>query len=73
MDTKRKTCDIRNWKKNVYFSTYSPLKLIHLSRHFTSASKPAVEKSIVSPTSAPRILPVYHHRDICHKYGTALR
>jgi hypothetical protein len=31
--------------KNIYFSTYPPPTLIHLSRRLTSASKPAAEKS----------------------------
>jgi hypothetical protein len=31
--------------KNIYFSTYPPPTLTHLSNHFTSASKPAVQKS----------------------------
>jgi hypothetical protein len=42
IDIKRKTCDIRTKKNNIYFSTYPPPALIHLSRRFTSASKPAV-------------------------------
>jgi hypothetical protein len=47
MDVKPKTCDIRNWgeKTPIYFSTYPPPTLIHLSHHFTSASKPAAQKS----------------------------
>jgi hypothetical protein len=44
MDTKRKTCDIRT-RKNIYFSTNPPPTLIHLSNCFTSASKPAAQKS----------------------------
>jgi hypothetical protein len=44
MDIKRKTCDIRTWK-NTYFSTYPPPTLIHLTHRFTSASKPAAQKS----------------------------
>jgi hypothetical protein len=47
MDIKRKTCDMRTWKiRNIYFSTYPPPTLIHLSHRFTSASKPAAEKSL---------------------------
>jgi hypothetical protein len=38
MDIKRRICDIRNWK-NIYFSTYPPPALIHLSHRFTSMSK----------------------------------
>jgi hypothetical protein len=44
MDIKRKTYDNRTWK-NIYFSTYPPSTLIHLSHRFTSASKPAAQKS----------------------------
>jgi hypothetical protein len=44
MDIKRKTCDIRTWE-NIYFSTYPPTTLIHLSHRFTSASKLAAQKS----------------------------
>jgi hypothetical protein len=40
MDIKRKTL-ILELGKNIYFSTYPPLTLIHLSNRFTSASKPA--------------------------------
>jgi hypothetical protein len=40
MDIKRKTCHTRT-RKNIYFSTYPPPTLIHLSHRFTSASKPA--------------------------------
>jgi hypothetical protein len=42
MDIKRKTYDIQ---KNICFSTYPPPTLIHLSRRFTSASKPTAWKS----------------------------
>jgi hypothetical protein len=45
MEIKRKTCDIQNWKKNIYFSTYPPPTLIRLSNRFTSASKPTAQKS----------------------------
>jgi hypothetical protein len=31
-------------ENNMYFSTYPPPTLIHLSNRFTSASKPALEK-----------------------------
>jgi hypothetical protein len=44
MNKKRKTRDIRTWK-NIYFSTYPPPTLIHLPHRFTSASKPAEQKS----------------------------
>jgi hypothetical protein len=39
MDIKHNTCDILIWKKNS-FLTYPLPTLIHLSYHFTSASKP---------------------------------
>jgi hypothetical protein len=54
-DIKRKTCGSRTWGKNIYSSTYPPLTLKHLSRRFTSASKPATLKflTVVSATSAP--------------------
>jgi hypothetical protein len=45
MDIKCKTCVILIWEKNVYFSTYPPPTLIHLSHRFTGASKPAAQKS----------------------------
>jgi hypothetical protein len=32
-------------RKNIYFSTYPPPTLIHLSHCFTSESKPAAQKS----------------------------
>jgi hypothetical protein len=38
MDIKRETCDTRTWK-NIYFSTYPPPTLIHLSHRFTCASQ----------------------------------
>jgi hypothetical protein len=44
MDIKRKTCDIRT-RKRTFFLSYSPPTLIYLSHRFTSASKPAAEKS----------------------------
>jgi hypothetical protein len=34
-----------NLEKNIYISTYPPPTLIHLSHRFTSASKPAAQKS----------------------------
>jgi hypothetical protein len=54
MDIKRKTCDIRIWKKNINFSTYPAPTMIHLSHSFTDASKPTPRKSliVVSATSA---------------------
>jgi hypothetical protein len=45
MDIKRKTYDVRPGK-NVYFSTYPPTTLIHLSHRFTRASKPAPQKPL---------------------------
>jgi hypothetical protein len=44
MNIRRKKCDIRTWK-NIYFLTYPPSTLIHLSHRFISASKPATQKS----------------------------
>jgi hypothetical protein len=44
MDIKRKTRDIRTCK-NIYFPTYPPPILIHLPHRFTSALKPAAQKS----------------------------
>jgi hypothetical protein len=44
MDIKRKTCNIWTWE-NIYFSTYPPPTLIHLSR-FTCASKSAALKCL---------------------------
>jgi hypothetical protein len=41
IDIKRKICDIRIWKKNIYFSTYPPPTVLQLSDRFTNASKPA--------------------------------
>jgi hypothetical protein len=43
MDIKRRTYDTQTWKK--HFSTYPPPTLIHFSHRFTSASKPAAQKS----------------------------
>jgi hypothetical protein len=48
MSIKRKTCDIRTLKKNIYFSTYPPSTLIHLFHRFTYASKPTVQNSSYS-------------------------
>jgi hypothetical protein len=46
MDIKRKTHDIRTWKKkNIYFSTYPPATLIHLSHSCKGASKTPAQKS----------------------------
>jgi hypothetical protein len=67
MDVKRKTCDIRNWK-NIYFSTYPPPTLIHLSHRFTSASKPAAYKSFDCYLSHFRtsVSTLRHQRNLCH-------
>jgi hypothetical protein len=40
MDIKLKICDIRT-DENIYFSTYPPPILIHLSHRFANASKAA--------------------------------
>jgi hypothetical protein len=61
MDIERTTFDIRTWK-NIYFSTYPPPTLIHLSLRFTGASKPATQKA----TSAPPFQPLRHQRNGCH-------
>jgi hypothetical protein len=54
--------------KNIYFSTYPPPTLIHLSHRFTSASKPTTQKSltVVLATSAPPFQPLRHQRNVCH-------
>jgi hypothetical protein len=41
--------------KNVHFSTYPPPTLIHLSHHFTSASKPAAQKSFDCSQPLPHL------------------
>jgi hypothetical protein len=45
--------------ENTYFSTYPPPTLIHLSHRFTSASKPAAQKSF-EVLSQPLPRPVRH-------------
>jgi hypothetical protein len=60
MDIKRKTCDFRTWKKDIYFSTYPPQTLIHLFHRFTSASKTTAWKSFWLP-SQPLSPLVGHH------------
>jgi hypothetical protein len=45
MDVKRKTCDIRNLERNIYFPTCPPTTWIHLSHSLTSVSKPEAQKS----------------------------
>jgi hypothetical protein len=42
MGIKRKTCDFQT---SIYFRTYPPQTLIHLSHRFTSALQPAAKKS----------------------------
>jgi hypothetical protein len=50
-----------------YFSKYPPPTLVHVSHRFTSASKPAPQKSfVVSTTSAPEFQPLRHQRNVCH-------
>jgi hypothetical protein len=66
MYIKRKTCDIRTWEK-IYLLAYPPPTLIHLSHRFTSASKPAAQKSLdISATSAPPFQPLPQQRNVCH-------
>jgi hypothetical protein len=57
MRIKRKACDTRTWKQNLYFSTYPPAKLIHLSHRSTTASKPAAQKCFVCVVSATSAQP----------------
>jgi hypothetical protein len=54
-------------KKNIYFSTYLPPRLIHLSHRFISASKPATYKSFDLSQSLP------HRSDIICGFRTSLR
>jgi hypothetical protein len=65
MDVKRKTRDIRTWKKNISFSTYPPPTLIHLSHRFTSASKQSFDcfishshTSVSTSSSSTKLLPL---------------
>jgi hypothetical protein len=55
-------------QKNIHFSTYPPPTLIHLSRRFTRASKPAAQKylTVVSVTSTPPFQNLRHQRNVCH-------
>jgi hypothetical protein len=73
MDIKRKACDIQTWQKNIYFSTYPPGTLIHLSHRFINAFTSAAPKSltVVSATSAPPVQPLRHQRNVCHQCRTA--
>jgi hypothetical protein len=43
IDIERKTCDIRTWRKHLFFD-YPPATLTHMSQRFTSAPKPAAQK-----------------------------
>jgi hypothetical protein len=65
IDIKRKKYHILTRKK-MYFSTHPQLTLIHLSHCFTSASKPATLKSVVSATSAPPFQGHRKQRNVCH-------
>jgi hypothetical protein len=48
---------------SIYFSTYPPPTLIHLSYRFTSASKPAASSQ---PLSHLRFNLFHHQRNVCH-------
>jgi hypothetical protein len=43
MDIRRKTCDIRKWKKHLFLDVFATT-LLHLPNRFSSASKPAAWK-----------------------------
>jgi hypothetical protein len=69
MDIKHKTCGIRTWE-NIYFSTYPPATLVHLSHRFASAPKPAAQKClslphlqfnlfVISETFSTKVEPLY--------------
>jgi hypothetical protein len=69
MNIKRKTCDIRSWKKNIYFSTYPPPK-----RYTYPITLPVLRNpqhrsllTVVSATSAPPFVPLRHRRNVCHR------
>jgi hypothetical protein len=66
LDIERKTCDIRNRKRIIYFSTYPPVTLLHLFHRFTSTSKPAAQKflTVVSATSTLPFQLLRHQRNI---------
>jgi hypothetical protein len=55
--------------KKIYFLTYPPLTLIHVSHRFTRASKHPQQRSlltVVSATSASLYQPLRHQRNVCH-------
>jgi hypothetical protein len=56
---KRKTRDIPSRKKSIYFTTYPPPKLIHLSHRFTRASKHTAQVFWLLSQPLPHV--VGHH------------
>jgi hypothetical protein len=72
MDIKRKTSDIRTWKKEHYFSTYPPPTLIHLSHRFISALKSAAQKSFDCCLSHTQVLCQYRLCKADHAYHVYL-
>jgi hypothetical protein len=67
MDIKRKICDIRTWERNIYFSTYPPPTLIHLSHRPVRRNPQHISLlTVVSATSAPPFQPLRHHRNVGH-------
>jgi hypothetical protein len=68
MDIKRKTCDNSKLEKNIYFSTYPPPTLIHLSIALQVRRNLQHRNllTVVSATFAPPFQPLRHQRNVYH-------
>jgi hypothetical protein len=88
IDIKRKTCDTRTWEKHLFLDISSTNTDTLVPSHFTSASKPASQKSfwllsqplphlrfnvfVVSETFASKVEPLYATNISQHKQETFL-
>jgi hypothetical protein len=48
----------------MYFSTYPPPTLVHVSHRFTDALKPAAQKFLTVVSAAPPFQPLRHQRNV---------
>jgi hypothetical protein len=75
IDIKRKTCDIRTWKKHVFLDISSTTidTLLPSLYQCVETRNTEVFLTVVSATSASPFKPLRHQLKVFHKNGTALR
>jgi hypothetical protein len=74
MDIKRKTYDIRTWKKYLFLDISSTNIDTLVQSLYQCVATRCIEVFLtVSATSAFPFQPLRHERNVCHQGGTALR